>query len=54
VAIIPTDGKNEVLCHEFVTETADGRHVLVYVNAKTGIEEMLQILIETDDGTLTV
>lgn len=54
VAIIPTDGKNEVLCHEFVTETNDGRHVLVYVNAKTGIEEMIQILIETDDGTLTV
>ena len=54
VAVIPTDGKNEVLCHEFVTETTDGRHVLVYVNAKTGIEEMLQILIETDDGTLTV
>lgn len=54
VAIIPTDGKNEVLCHEFVTETAEGKHVLVYVNAKTGIEEMIQILIETDDGTLTV
>ena len=54
IAIIPTDGKNEVLCHEFVTETAEGKHVLVYINAKTGIEEMIQILIETDDGTLTV
>ncbi len=54
IAIIPTDGKNEVLCHEFVTETSDGKHVLVYVNAKTGMEEMIQILIETDDGTLTV
>ena len=54
VAIIPTDGKNEVLCYEFVTETAEGKHVLVYVNARTGIEEMIQILIETDEGTLTV
>ncbi len=54
LAIIPTDGKNEVLCHEFVTQTADGKHVLVYVNAKTGVEEMIQILIETEDGTLTV
>lgn len=53
LAVIPTDGKNEVLCYEFVTETPDGRHVLVYVNAKTGIEEMLQILIETENGTLT-
>lgn len=54
IAIIPTDGKNEVLCYEFVTTAADGRHILVYVNAKTGVEEMLQILIETEDGTLTV
>ncbi len=54
IAIIPTDGKNEVLCHEFVTQTADGRHIIVYVNAKTGVEEMLQILIETEDGTLTM
>ena len=53
VAVIPTDGKNEVLCYEFVTETPDGRHILVYVNANTGVEEMLQILIETEQGTLT-
>ncbi len=50
VAVIPTDGKNEVLCYEFVTETPDGRHILVYVNANTGVEEMLQILIETEQG----
>lgn len=53
VAVIPTDGKNEVLCYEFVTETPDERHILVYVNAQTGVEEMLQILIETEQGTLT-
>lgn len=54
LAVIPTDGKNEVFCHEFVTETPDGKHILVYINAQTGIEEMLQILIETENGTLTV
>ncbi len=54
LAIIPTDGKNEVLCHELITKTADGKQVLVYINAKTGVEEMIQILIETEDGALTV
>lgn len=52
VAIIPTDGKNEVLCYEFVTKAPDNRRVLVYINAKNGVEEMLQILIENDNGTL--
>ncbi len=52
IAVIPTDGKNEVLCYEFLTETKNKKHVLVYVNAKTGVEEMLQILMEDENGTL--
>ena len=53
VALIPTSGKNEVLCHEFKCESPDGRHVIVYVNAETGAEEKLLILLETENGTLT-
>lgn len=53
IAIIPTDGKNEVLCYEFQTETNSGNRVLVYVNAIDGTEEMMQILIETEKGTLS-
>ncbi len=53
VAIIPTDGKNEVLCYEFATQADDGRRVLVYINANTATEEMLQILLENESGTLT-
>jgi len=53
VAIIPTDGKNEVLCYEFQTETDKGNRVLVYVNATDGTEEMMQILIENENGTLS-
>ncbi len=52
LAVIPTDGKNEVLCYEFYTHSKDGRTVLVYINANTGVEEMLQILIENEYGTL--
>ncbi len=52
LSVIPTDGKNEVLCHEFTTETKDKKHVLVYINANTGVEEMLQILMEDENGTL--
>lgn len=54
LALIPTPGKNEILCHEFKTVTPEGRHVLVYVNAQTGEEEKILLLLETDSGTLTV
>ena len=36
LALIPTGGEYEVLCHEFKCQNADGGHVLVYVNAATG------------------
>lgn len=54
LALIPTPGKNELLCHEFKCSTPDGRHALVYVNAQTGEEEKILLLLESDSGTLTV
>ena len=54
LAIIPTSGKNEVFCHEFLCEDADGHHSLVYVNAETGNEEKILLLLESDNGTLTI
>ena len=53
LAVIPTDGKYEILCHEFKCEDDDGRHCIVYVNAQTGVEERILILIENESGTLT-
>ncbi len=53
LAIIPTSGKYEVLCHEFKCENAEGEHIIVYVNCETGNEERILILIETESGTLT-
>ena len=54
LAVIPTSGKNEVFCHEFKCESADGRHYIVYVNAETGNEERILILIEDENGALAL
>lgn len=54
LALIPTAGEYEVLCHEFKCETADGRHVIVYVNATTGEQEKILLLIEDETGTLAI
>ena len=54
LALIPTSGENEVLCHEFQCQDADGRHVLLYVNAMTGQEERILILLEDENGTLVI
>ena len=53
LAVIPTDGKYEVLCYEFKCETEDGKHCIVYVNVQSGNEEKILILIENESGTLT-
>ncbi|MDR0915589.1 MAG: germination protein YpeB [Oscillospiraceae bacterium] len=54
LAIIPTSGKNEVLCHEFICENAEQKHYIVYVNAETGDEQQILVLIESENGTLTL
>ncbi|MDR0935656.1 MAG: germination protein YpeB [Oscillospiraceae bacterium] len=54
LAIIPTAGQNEVLVHEFTCETAEGKHYIVCVNAETGDEEKILILLEDENGTLAV
>ena len=52
LAVIPTPGKYEVLCHEFLCESDDGTKVLVYINADTGYEQQVFILKDTEGGTL--
>lgn len=54
LALIPTSGQNEVLCHEYVCTDQNGMHVIVYINALTGQEENIYILIEDENGTLTI
>ena len=54
LAIIPSQGGEERFCHEFVCETEAGDHYILYVNALTGAEEKILILLEDDSGALTI
>ena len=54
LAVIPTRGEYEVLCWEFLCEAEDGSHVISYLNAQTGNEEQLLLLLEDEHGTLTL
>lgn len=53
LALIPTSGGAEVLAREFRAKAKDGQNLLVYVNAATGAEEQILILLESPTGTLT-
>ena len=54
MALIPTGGKYEMLCHEFICEAQNGRHLIVYVNAVSGEQEKILILLEDESGTLAI
>lgn len=53
MAIIPTEWKTELLCYEFKGKVED-REFLVYINAETGAEEDILVILDTPGGTLTV
>ncbi len=54
LAVIPTNGKNEVLCYEIKCENPEKKHYIVYINAETGAEEDILILLEDENGTLAM
>ena len=54
MALIPTGGQYELLCHEFKCTAENGGHVIVYVNAATGNEEKILLLVEDETGTLVL
>ncbi len=54
LCIIPSLGKNEILCYEFKATGANNKQYLCYVNANSGVEENIFILIEDENGVLTV
>lgn len=54
LALIPTPGGEEKLCHEFLCRTETDRRCLIYVNAVTGAEERILLLLEDEAGTLTI
>lgn len=52
VAIIPTEWNTELLCYEVKGNTGDN-DFLVYINAETGKEEDILLIVNTPNGTLT-
>ena len=54
LALIPTGGEYEVLCHEFKCQAGDGSHVIIYVNAQTGKQQHILLLLEDESGTLVL
>lgn len=53
LAVIPTEYQTEVLCWEFKGKVED-TEFLVYINAKTGREEDILVILNTPNGTLTM
>lgn len=54
MAVIPSEGGQERLCYEYVCRARDDGRYILYVNAETGAQERILILLEDDSGTLTV
>ena len=54
MAVIPTDYGTEVYCHEFLCQNSEGQRFLVYINANTGKEEKMFLLVVSENGTLTM
>lgn len=53
LAIIPTEFKTEIFCYEFKGKLGN-RDFLVYINAETGKEENILMIIDTPRGILTM
>lgn len=53
LCLIPNNYGGEVLCYEFITEGAENKDIIIYINANTGKEEDILILLKTDGGSLT-
>ena len=54
LALIPSPGGEERLCHEFVCSSEQGQRYIFYINAISGKEEKILILLEDESGTLTI
>jgi germination protein YpeB len=52
LAVIPTQWQTEIFCYEFKGKVED-REFLVYINAETGEEEDILIILDTENGILT-
>lgn len=54
LAVIPGAGNDEKFVYEMQCERSDGSHCLVYLDAQTGEEVQIFILLEDDNGILAI
>lgn len=54
MALIPSAGGEERLCHEFVCRSNTEQRYILYINALTGGEEKILVLLEDENGSLTI
>ncbi len=54
LALIPTAWGEEKLCYEFVCERDENHRSIIYINALSGEQEKILILLEDENGTLTL
>ncbi len=52
LAVIPTRGKYEVLCHEYRCMDSEDRECIIYINAETGAEEAICLVNGDSDGSV--
>ena len=53
LCLIPTKTGVEKLCYEYVVKGTGNKDIIIYINANTGEEEEILILLKTDGGSLT-
>lgn len=53
LALIPKDSLEEVLCYEF-KGNHNGKNFIIYINADNGREENILLLLESEEGILTI
>jgi germination protein YpeB len=54
LALVPSEGKYETLCWEFKCRSSDGRHYIIYADARSGRQHKILILLEDESGVLTL
>ena len=54
LAVIPTDSNGEKFVHEFLCKNTDDRKYIVYFDTQTGVEVNMFILLESDNGVVTM
>ena len=54
LAVIPSEGTEEVFCRELVCLSESGQHTLLYYDAVTGEQARILILLEDETGTLAL